>query len=64
VKSITLKYLREALRALDPTLEGANYKTAVVLLAGLACGPDLGSLAKLTELPLEFIAPIRQRHMC
>jgi hypothetical protein len=65
MKRIDLKFLKETLLELDPSIEGTkegeSYKTALVLLAAIACGPDTTRLADVTELPREFVAKIRQR---
>jgi hypothetical protein len=43
VKSVDLEFLKETLIELDPRLEGIeeddSYRTALVLLAAIACGP-------------------------
>jgi hypothetical protein len=65
VKAKGLRFLKETLLELDPSLEGAEadecYEAALVLLSALACGPDTTALADFTELPREFVATIRQR---
>jgi hypothetical protein len=65
VKRINLSCVKERLLELDPGLKGHEgnepYKTALVLLSALACGPDTARLAAFTALPPEFVAMIRQR---
>jgi len=65
VKRIDLKFLKETLLELDPRLEGTeednSYRTALVLLAAIACGSDTTRLARVTELPRQFISEIRKR---
>ena len=65
MKRIDRKFLEETLLEIDPRLKGAEeddgFKTALVLLAAIACGSETTRLARVTELPREFVANIRQR---
>jgi len=65
VKATDLRLVKETLLQLDPSLAGTEederYKTALLLLSALACAPDTTRLAEFTQLPREFVAPIRQR---
>jgi hypothetical protein len=65
VKATDLKLVKETLLQLDPSLAGTeedeSYKTALLLLSALACAPETTRLAEFTQLPREFVAPIRQR---
>ena len=65
VKATDLRLVKETLLELDASLAGTeedeSYKTALVLLSALACAPDTTRLAEFTQLPREFVAPIRQR---
>lgn len=60
-----LKFVRETLLELDPTLRGREeeeaYQAALILLSSLICGSDAGKLAAFTGLPLSFVTAIRQR---
>jgi hypothetical protein len=50
---------------LDPTLDGQQpddaYRTVLVLVSALACGPDTQRRAEVTELPVEFVGAILRR---
>lgn len=65
MRRIDRKSIKETLLELEPKLEGAeedgSYRTALVLLAAIACGPDTTRLADVTELPRQCVAEIRQR---
>lgn len=65
MKKINRRYLEETLVELEPELEGTeeddSYRTALVLLAAITCGPDPTGLARITELPRQFVSKIRQR---
>jgi hypothetical protein len=62
VTDVTL--LKEIVLGLDPRLDGPERdRTALVLIAALACATDTIDLAELTKQPREFVAQIRQRMM-
>jgi len=60
-----LKFVRETLMELDPTLgddaQDEEYQAALILLSSLICGPDARDLAAFTQLPLSLVIAIRQR---
>jgi len=65
MKTIDLQFVKDSLAELDPNLDGEQpddvYRTALVVLSALACGPDAQCLAKFTQLPVEFVDAIRRR---
>jgi len=65
VTKINRQFLEETLVELDARLECTEqdncYRTALVLLAAITCGSDTTCLARITELPLQFVSKIRQR---
>jgi hypothetical protein len=65
MKRIDLRFVKDTLSELDPTLDhdkrNASYNTALVLLSALVCGPNTGRLAAFTELRTDFVDAIRQR---
>jgi hypothetical protein len=60
-----LQFFKDLLSDFDPELnedrEDETYKTALVVVCALHCGPDTGRLSELTRLPREFVESIRQR---
>jgi hypothetical protein len=65
VERFDLKFLKKTLIEIDPSLERCeedeSFKTALVLLAALSCGPNVGRLADITHAPREFVTTIRRR---
>ena len=65
MKLIDLQFVKDTLSELDVSLDGSeqneSYRTGLVAVSALVCGPHTERLAKFTELPPDFVETIRQR---
>jgi hypothetical protein len=65
MKTMDLQFVKDSLAELGLSLEGKQpddaYRTALVVVSALACGPDTQCLARFTQLPVEFVQAIRRR---
>ena len=65
MKTMDLQFVKDSLAELDLSPGGKQpddaYRTALVVVSALACGPDTQRLAKFTQLPVEFVEAIRRR---
>jgi len=65
VRLIDLRFVKDTLSELDASLDGSEqnefYRTGLVAVSALVCGPHTERLAKFTELSPDFVETIRQR---